>query len=184
MPSYVYFHKQFVPLSEAKIGVMTSSLHYGTAVFEGIRGNWNSEQQQIYLFRLKEHYQRLHLGCQVLKIDLSYTIDELCQITIDLIRKCGFQEDLYIRPLAYKSSESMGVRLHDLEYDFLVFAFPWGPYLDMDKARCGVSSWRCPKEVPRAKLTGLYINNALAKTEAVEHSFDEAIILTSDGYVS
>jgi len=141
-------------------------------------------KQQIYLFRLKEHYQRLHQGCQVLKIDLSYTIDELCQITIDLIRKCGFQEDLYIRPLAYKSSESMGVRLHDLEYDFLVFAFPWGPYLDMDKARCGVSSWRCPKEVPRAKLTGLYINNALAKTEAVEHGFDEAIILTSDGYVS
>jgi len=184
MSSYVYFQKQFVPLSEAKIGVMTSSLHYGTAVFEGIRGNWNSEQQQIYLFRLKEHYQRLHQGCQVLKIDLAYTIDELCQITIDLIKKCDFQEDLYIRPLAYKSAESMGVRLHNLEYDFLVFAFPWGPYLDMDKARCGVSSWRCPKEVPRAKLTGLYINNALAKTEAVEHGFDEAIILTSDGYVS
>jgi len=184
MSSYVYFQKQFVPLSEAKIGVMTSSLHYGTAVFEGIRGNWNSEQQQIYLFRPKEHYQRLHQGCQVLKIDLAYTIDELCQITIDLIKKCDFQEDLYIRPLAYKSAESMGVRLHDLEYDFLVFAFPWGPYLDMDKARCGVSSWRCPKEVPRAKLTGLYINNALAKTEAVEYGFDEAIILTSDGYVS
>ena len=184
MSLYAYFHKQFVPQSEAKIGVMTSSLHYGTAVFEGIRGNWNSKQQQIYLFRLKEHYQRLHQGCQVLKIDLAYTIDELCQITIDLIRKCDFQEDLYIRPLAYKSSESMGVRLHDLEHDFLVFAFPWGPYLDMDKARCGVSSWRCPKEVPRAKLTGLYINNALAKTEAVEHGFDEAIILTSDGYVS
>ncbi len=184
MSSYAYFHKQFVPLSEAKIGVMTSSLHYGTAVFEGIRGNWNNEQKQIYLFRLKEHYQRLHQGCQVLKIDLPDTIDELCQITIDLIKKCDFQEDLYIRPLAYKSAESMGVRLHDLEYDFLVFAFPWGPYLDMDKARCGVSSWRCPKEVPRAKLTGLYINNALAKTEAVEHGFDEAIILTSDGYVS
>jgi len=184
MLSYAYFHKQFVPLSEAKIGIMTSSLHYGTAVFEGIRGNWNSDKQQIYLFRLKEHYQRMHRGCHVLKIDLSYTIDELCQITIDLVRKCGFQEDLYIRPLAYKSAESMGVRLHDLEYDYLVFAFPWGPYLNMDKARCGVSSWRCPKEVPRAKLTGLYINNALAKTEAVEHGFDEAIILTSDGYVS
>ena len=181
---YAYFHKQFIPLSEAKTGIMTSSLHYGTAVFEGIRGNWNSDKQQIYLFRLKEHYQRMHRGCHVLKIDLSHTIDELCQITTDLVRKCGFQEDLYIRPLSYKSSESMGVRLHDLEDNYVVFAFPWGPYLDMDKARCGVSSWRCPREVPRAKLTGLYINNALAKTEAIENGFDEAIILTSDGYVS
>lgn len=184
MSSYAYFNKQFVPLSEAKIGIMTNSLHYGTAVFEGIRGNYNSEQQQIYLFRLKEHYQRMHQGCQVLKINLPYTIDELCQITIELVRKCGFQEDIYIRPLAYKSSEALGVRLHDLEDDFLILAIPWGRYLDVDKARCGVSSWRCPKEVPRAKLTGLYINNALAKTEAIENGFDEAIMLTLDGYVS
>ena len=184
MSSYAYFHKQFVPLSEAKIGAMTNSLHYGTAVFEGVRGNWNSEQQQIYLFRLKEHYARLHNGCQVLKIDLSYTIDELCQITIELVRKCGFQEDIYIRPLAYKSSEAMGVRLHNLENDFLILVTPWGRYLDVDKAKCGVSSWRCPKEVPRAKLTGLYINNALAKTEAIENGFDEAIMLTTDGYIA
>jgi len=77
MPSYAYFHKQFVPLSEAKIGVMTHCLHYGTAIFEGIRGNWNSQHKQIYLFRLKEHYQRLFSGCKLLKIDLPYTIDEL-----------------------------------------------------------------------------------------------------------
>jgi branched-chain amino acid aminotransferase len=184
MSSYAYFHKQFVPLSEAKIGIMTNSLHYGTAVFEGIRGNWNKEQQQIYLFRLREHYARLHNGCQVLKINLPYTIDELCQITIELIRKCTFQEDIYIRPLAYKSSEAMGVRLHNLEDDFLILAIPWGRYLDVDKARCGVSSWRCPKGIPRAKLTGLYINNALAKTEAIENGFDEAIMLTLDGYVA
>jgi len=184
MTSYAYFHKQFVPLSEAKIGVMTNFFHYGTGVFEGIRGNWNNEQQQIYLFCLKEHYQRMQQGCQVLKIDLPYTIDELCQITIELVQKCGFQEDTYVRPLAYKSSESLGVRLHDLDSDFLVFAFPWGPYLDIDKARCCVSSWRFPNEIPRAKLTGLYITNALAKTEAIEHGFDETIMLTPDGYVA
>ncbi len=184
MPSYAYFHKQFVPLSEAKVGIMTHCLHYGTAVFEGIRGNWNSEKQQLHLFRLKAHYQRMHQGCQVLNIDLPYTTDELCQITVELAKKCNFQEDIYIRPLAYKSSESLGVRLHDLECDFLVFAFPWGPYLDLDKARCCVSSWRYPREVPRAKFTGLYINNALAKTEAFDNGFDEAIMLTSDGYVS
>jgi len=187
MPSYAYFHKQFMPLSEAKIGIMTHCLHYGTAIFEGIRGNWNSQQKQIYLFRLKEHYQRLFNGCRLLKINLPYTIDELCQITVELVERCGFQENLYVRPLAYKSSESLGVRLHDLDEDFLVFAIPWGPYLDIDQARCVVSSWRRPDDnviPPQAKITGLYINNALAKTEAISNGFDEAIMLTSDGYVS
>ncbi len=187
MPSYAYFHKQFVPLSEAKVGVMTHCLHYGTAIFEGIRGNWNNEQKQIYLFRLKDHYERLRNGCHILKINLSHTTDELCQITIEMVKKCGFQEDIYIRPLAYKSSESLGVRLYNLEDDFLVFAIPWGPYLDVDKARCSVSSWRRPDDntiPPQAKITGLYINNALAKTQAVENGFDEAIMLAPDGYVS
>jgi len=183
MPSYAFFHNEFVPISEAKIGVMTQALHYGTAAFEGIRGNWNSEQQQIYIFRLREHYERLYNSCRVLKIDLPYTVDELCQITVELVERCDFKEDIYIRPLAYKSSEALGVRLHDLECDFLVFAFPWGPYLP-EKVRCCVSSWRFPKEVPRAKLSGLYITSALSKTEAVENGFDEAIMLTSDGYVA
>lgn len=184
MPPYVFFKGEIVPLSEAKLGVMTNFMHYGTAVFEGIRGNWNSEKKQLHLFRLKEHYERMRQGCQMLNIDLPYTVDKLCQITVEMVRKCDFHEDIYIRPLAYKSSESLGVRLHNLECDFLVFAFPWGPYLDTDRARCCVSSWRFPSEVPRAKLTGLYITNALAKTEATENGFDEAIMLTPDGYVA
>ena len=187
MPSYCFFHNEFVPLSEAKIGVMTHALHYGTAVFEGIRGNWNSEQQQIYIFRLKEHYERMFNGCRVLKIDLPHTIDELCRITVELVEKSGFEEDIYIRPLTFKSSQSLGVRLHDLESDFLVFAMPWGRYLDVDKARCAVSSWRRPDDnviPPQVKITGTYVNNALAKTESVENEFDEAIMLSPDGRVS
>jgi len=187
LPSYAYFHKQFVPLPEAKIGIMTHCLHYGTAIFEGIRGNWNSEQKQLYLFRLKEHYQRMLRGCRLLNIDLPHTLDKLCQITVEMAERCGFKEDIYIRPLAYKGSEALGLRLHDLENDFLVFAIPWGPYLDMDKARCMVSSWRRPADnmiPPQAKITGLYINNSLAKTEAVSSGFDEAIMLAPDGYVS
>ncbi|MFC1988167.1 branched-chain amino acid transaminase [Chloroflexota bacterium] len=183
MSSHAFFHNKLVPLSEANLGIMTNFFHYGTGVFEGIRGNWNSEKQQMYIFCLEEHYERLHQGCNVLKIDLPYTIDKLCQITVEMVAKCGFQEDIYIRPLAYKSSESMGVRLHDLECDFLAFAFPWGPYLP-EKVRCCVSSWRFPNEVPRAKITGLYVTNALAKTEAIEKGFDEAIMLTPDGYVA
>jgi len=184
MPSYAYFQKQFVPLAEAKLGIMTNFFHYGTGVFEGIRGNWNEKKGEMYIFCLKEHYTRLQQGCQVLNINLPQTTDELCQITVEMVKKCGYKEDLYIRPLAYKSSESLGVRLHDLEADFLVFASPWGRYLDVDKARCRVSSWRFPSEVPRAKLTGLYITNALAKTEAMEGGFDEAIMLTPDGFVA
>jgi branched-chain amino acid aminotransferase len=184
MPSYAYFHKQFVPLSEAKLGIMTQCLHYGTAAFEGIRGNWNSQRKQLYLFRLKEHYQRLLNGCRLLKIDLPYTIDKLCQITVKLVDRCRFQEDIYVRPIAYKSSEALGVRLHDLDADFSAFVIPWGPYLPMDGVRCCVSSWRRPADTPQAKITGLYVNNALAKTEATENGLDEAIMLTSGGYVS
>jgi branched-chain amino acid aminotransferase len=187
MPSYAYFHKQFVPLAEAKLGVMTTALHYGTGIFEGIRGNWNSKKKQIYLFRLKDHYLRLFKGCRVLKIKLPHSADELCQITTKLVEMCQFEEDLYIRPLAYKSAERLGVRLHDVEDDFLALVIPWGPYLDMDKARCGVSSWRRPDYnviPPNVKITGLYANNALAKSEAIENGFDEAIMLTPGGHVS
>ncbi|MFC1937053.1 branched-chain amino acid transaminase [Chloroflexota bacterium] len=187
MTSYAYFQKKFVPLEEAKVGVMTHCLHYGTAIFEGIRGNWNSEHNQIYLFRMKEHYERMHNGCRVMKINLPYSVDELCRITVELVKKNGFREDVYVRPLAYKSSQALGVRLHDLEDDFLVFLIPWGPYLDVDKARCGISSWRRPDYnvmPPQAKITGIYVNNALAKTEAIEHGYDEAIMLAPDGCIS
>ncbi len=184
MPSYAYFQNRILPLEDANLNVMTNFMHYGTGVFEGIRGNWNVDHKQIYLFRLREHYQRMLNGCHLLGIDLPHTLDDLCRITVEVVAKCGFEEDVYVRPLAYKSSESLGVRLHNLDSDFLVFAFPWGPYLDTDRARCCVSSWRFPNEVPRAKFTGLYVTNAAAKTEAVENGFDEAIMLTPDGYVA
>ncbi|HEX9897327.1 MAG TPA: branched-chain amino acid transaminase [Dehalococcoidales bacterium] len=184
MPSYAYFKKKIIPLEQANVNVMTNFMHYGTGVFEGIRGNWNKQRRQLYLFRLKEHYERMLNGCQILNIDLPYSLDELCDITVKVTAKSAFEEDIYVRPLAYKSSEALGVRLHNLEADFLVFVFPWGPYLDTDRARCVVSSWRFPKEVPRQKLTGLYVTNALAKTEAVSGGFDEAIMLNADGYVA
>ena len=94
MPQYAYFQKQFMPLAEAKISVMSNFMHYGTGVFEGIRGNWNEEQKQVYLFRLKEHYVRFLDGCKVLKIQVPYSIDELCRMTVELVgqkrpqRKC------------------------------------------------------------------------------------------------
>ena len=188
MSDYAFFNKQFMPVSEAKVGIMTHALHYGTACFEGIRGNWNSQEKKIYIFRNHDHYSRLKKNCSILKIDLPYSVEELCKITAELVGKNNYQEDVYIRPVAYKSSQAVGVRLHDLEDDFFIFTTPFGPYLDIEKgARCCVSSWRRVDDnmIPaRAKITGIYVNSALAKTEAWESGFDEAIMLTQEGHVS
>jgi branched-chain amino acid aminotransferase len=188
MPTYAFFQKQFMPLAEAKIGILTHALHYGTACFEGIRGNWNSEQEQLYLFRMREHYERMQKGCRLLKISLPYSIEELCSITTELVEKSGYREDVYIRPLAYKSSQAVGVRLHDLEDDFFIIVTTLPAYLDTDKGvRCCTSSWRRVDDTmipPRGKITGIYVNSALAKTEANELGFDEAILLNQDGHVS
>ncbi len=188
MPSYAFFKKKFVPTSEAKVGVLTHALHYGTACFEGIRGNWNSDEKQLYIFRCPEHYKRLQDSCKLLKINLPYSVDDLCQLSVELVKKSGFKEDVYIRPLAYKSSEALGVRLHGLEDDLMILVTTFGPYLDSTNGiKCCVSSWIRPDDdmIPaRGKITGIYVNNAFAKTEAIENGFQEAIMLTSDGYVS
>ncbi len=187
MPPYAYFNKQFMPLSDAKIGILTHALHYGTGCFDGIRGQWDAEQGQIFLFRVGDHYQRLHKGCNILKIKLPYTVDELVKTTVELIQKSGYQEDVYIRPLAYKSSEQIGVRLHNLEDNFFIIVSTLPAYLDADKGvRCCTSSWRRVDDtmIPaRGKITGIYVNSALAKTEANIRGFDEAILLSYDGHV-
>jgi len=185
---YAYFKKQIVPLSEAKIGIMTHAFNYGTGVFEGIRGNYNEAQGQVYVFRLQEHYNRLRKSCRIMQIEFPYTNEELYSITTKLVEMGEFHEDVYIRPLAYKSSEVLGVRLHDLEDDLLVFVAPFGPYLDIEKgARCQTSTWRRVADtgIPaRAKITGIYANSALAKTEANLNGFDEAIMLDERGHIS
>ncbi|HXG35497.1 MAG TPA: branched-chain amino acid transaminase [Dehalococcoidia bacterium] len=185
---YAYFNKQIVPLAEAKIGIMTHAFNYGTAVFEGIRGNWNAEEEQMYLFQMAEHYQRLRRSCRIMRIDLPYSDEELYNLTVRVVEMSGYREDVYVRPMAYKSSEVLGVRLHNLEDDFLIFVAPFGPYLDIEKgARCCTSSWRRVEDtgIPaRAKITGIYANSALAKTEANLNGFDEAIMLDERGHVS
>jgi branched-chain amino acid aminotransferase len=189
MPTpYAYFQKQFVPLAEAKISIMTHAFLYGTATFEGIRGNWNEDVGEIYIFRVQDHFRRLHKSCRILKIGLPYSVEELTDLTVKLVEMCGYTEDIYIRPIAYKSSEVIGVRMHNLEDDFLVFVYPFGPYLDIEKGiRCMTSSWRRVEDVgipARAKVNGLYVNSALAKTEAQENGYDEAIMLDMAGHVS
>ena len=189
MPTpFAYFQGEIVPLEEAKIGVMTHAFNYGTAVFEGIRGNWNADDQRLYLFRMKEHYERLARSSHILNLELRVPLERLLELTVEIVERSGYEEDVYIRPLVYTSSEVLGVRLHDIESDLIIFIAPFGPYLDIDKgARCHTSTWRRVDDLgipPRAKVTGIYVNSALAKTEAQLNGFDEAIVLNADGHVS
>jgi branched-chain amino acid aminotransferase len=185
---YAYFQKQIMPLSEAKIGIMTHAFNYGTGVFEGIRGNWNEEHETIYLFKVSDHLARLRSSARICNIEIKETDQELTAAILEVVSRSAIREDQYIRPLAYKSSEVLGVRVHNLEDDLLVFVAPFGPYLDSDGGiRCQTSSWRRVEDVSipaRAKGTGIYVNSALAKTEANLNGFDEAIMLDMAGHVS
>lgn len=187
--NWVFFRGKQVPQQEAKVGVHTHALHYGTAVFEGIRGNWNQRDGKVYIFRLREHYERLARGSNILRIDLPYSVDEMCKITVDLMERNGFAEDVYIRPLAYKSEEAVAnLRLETLESDFTLMIQPFGNYIETEGAiKCQTSSWRRPDDsmMPTGvKITGLYTTSILAKTEACMAGYDEAILLNHDGSVS
>jgi branched-chain amino acid aminotransferase len=185
---YAYFNKQIMPLADAKIGIMTHAFNYGTGVFEGIRGNWNEDDETIYLFKVPEHLKRLRMSAKIVRIGIELSDAEIFENLVKVVEMSGIREDQYIRPLAYKSSEILGVRVHDLEDDLLIFVAPFGPYLDIEAGiRCQTSSWRRVEDVSipaRAKNTGIYVNSALAKTEAILNGYDEAIMLDNDGHVS
>jgi branched-chain amino acid aminotransferase len=185
---YAFFEGSVVPIDEAKVSIMTHAFNYGTGCFEGIRAYWNETEEQLYVFKLREHYQRFMQSCRIILISVPYDVDEMCKTTIELLQKEGFREDTYIRPLAYKAESGVGVRLHNLRDACAIFATPFGKYIDKEEgAKVGVSSWRRINDnaVPaRAKITGAYINSALIKTDAMMNGFDEAIVLTQEGHVS
>jgi len=184
---WVYLDQEVKRYEDARLGLMTHALHYGTGVFEGIRGYWSPEHEQLFILKLREHYARMQRSVKVLKLKIPITVDELCQVSIELVRKNNFRQDIYIRPFAFKSSEEIGVRLHNLKNSFAIYVTPYGNYVDIERGiRCMVSSWRRIDDnaaPPRAKITGTYVNSALAKTEAMENGYDEAIMLTHDGHV-
>jgi len=184
----VYFNKQFVPLSDAKVSIRTNALHYGSGVFEGIRAYWNAAEQQLFVFKMPEHFERMVNNCKVLKLKLEHDVKELCSITVDLLRRNQPREDTYIRPIAYVSSEGLGPKLLGYETGFAIYTIPLGQYIDTAVGiKVGFSSWRriSDNTIPaRCKVTGGYVNSALARTEAMEQGFDEAIFLTQDGFIS
>ncbi len=184
----VYFHNQFVPLADAKVSIRTNALQYGTGVFEGIRAYWNAGESQLFVFKLPEHYERMLNNCRVLRLKVPHNVKELCAITVDLLRRNQPKEDTYIRPIAYISSEGIGPKLIGYETGFAIYTLPLGEYIDTSRGiKVGCSSWRriSDNTIPaRCKVTGGYVNSALAKTEALDQGLDEAVFLTQDGFVS
>lgn len=185
--SWVYLNGKISRYADAKIGLMTHALHYGTGCFEGIRAYWNAEREQLFAFRMPEHFDRMAESAKILQMSVPLPTVELCEITNDLLRRNAYKEDTYVRPIVFKSVEEIGVKLHDIAESFAIYTSPMGNYVPTDGIRCMVSSWRRIDDnvaPARAKCTGVYINSALAKTEALQAGFDEAIMLTQEGHVS
>jgi len=185
---WAFFRGDFVPLRDANINVMTHGFNYGTAVFEGVRAYWNADVEQLFALELIPHYERIQASARLLMMEIRHSPQELAAITVELLRRDGLREDVYLRPIIYKSSETIGVRLHNLDADITIFGVPFGQYIDTEGGiRAQVSTWRRTDDnaIPaRGKITGAYVNCALAKSEAQLNGFDEAIVLTADGHVS
>lgn len=188
MDGYAYFHGKIVPMREATISIATHALHYGTGVFEGIRAYYDQSNDQLYCLLLKEHYKRFLDSCRILRIDAGHSLDELCEVTLEMLRYNHFKSDVYIRPIAFKESLGIGLKLTGLPDAFAVYAFPIGEYLDTSKGlHCMVATWARPEDniLPvRGKVCGAYVNSCLASDDAMLNGFDEAIQLTPDGHVS
>lgn len=188
MTQYAYFEGAIRPIDQARVSVMTHALNYGTGWFGGLRGYWNDAQQQLYVFRIRDHYRRFLNSGKILLARLDHTPETLAEITLELLRREDYHEDCYIRPLAYKADEGIGVRLHGLRDELTIFSLPFGRYLKAEEgAKVCFSSWRRVDDnmIPaRGKFTGSYVNSALIKSEAVLNGFDEALVLTQDGHIS
>ena len=183
-----YFEGNFVPIEEANLNVMTHAFNYGSAVFEGIRGNWNPAHEELYLFKVREHIDRLVQSARILRMNGTYDADEISNLVVELARRCDYKEDMYIRPMVYKSGLDIGPAIHSVEDKLLIYVRPLGDYLDPNAgATVMTSSWRRVDDtsIPaRAKVSGLYVNNGLATSEAKQNGMTEAIMLNQDGHVS
>lgn len=187
-PRFAYFDRRIVPIAEAQVNVMTHALHYGTSVFAGMRGYWNAEEEELFIFRPHDHFRRFLQSGKLMRMSLPYTTDELTAILVSLLRAEGYRENCYIRPLAFASTPTISVRVHDLDTAVTIFAMPFGSYIANEEgAHVAFSAWRRVDDnaIPaRGKIGGAYVNSALSSTDVRLAGYDEAIVLNDDGHVS
>ncbi len=183
----VWFQDGYVRLGDANVNILTHGLNYGTGVFEGIRGGYNEDDHELYLIRVREHYERWKANCGIVGIKVPADVEQLCEITAELCRKNKFHSGVYVRPLAYKASARIGV--HADENDaYAIVVVPFGDYFTGKRDfKAGVVTWRRVDDnaIPgRSKISGAYVNSVLAGGEARANGHDEAIFLTQDGHVA
>lgn len=188
LPKHAFFRGNIVPYSEAKVGILTHALNYGTAAFGGIRAYWNDADQQLFIFRPRDHFQRLLNSGRLLLMNLEHTPESLSEIAIQLLRTDAYHCDVYLRPLVYKADEMIGVKLNGLQDEISIVAIPFDRYVGNDTdAHVTFSSWRRIDDniIPaRGKISGSYANSAFIKSDALMAGFDEALVLTQSGHVS
>ncbi len=185
---FAYFQGQIVPIQEAKVSVMTNALHYGTAVFGGMRAYWNADDEQLYMVRPRAHFHRLLQSSGFLHADIHTTPETLLVILRELLRRENYRTNVYIRPLIYASSERIGVHFQDLEYDLAIFTLPSGQYIENEEgSHVCFSSWHRIQDnaIPaRGKIAGAYVNSALIRSDALYSGYDDALVLNTDGHIA
>ena len=186
---YIWKNGEMVPWAQATTHVLSHSLHYGSGVFEGIRCYKDPDSDRSFVFRLRDHMERLHRSCKIAQMELPYTVDELCDATVEVIRANNLPA-CYIRPLAYRGYGVMGVDPSGAPLDVIIAVWPWDAYLGPDALEngvsVGISSWRQRSNnaiPPSMKSTASYMNSILAKLEAKQHGYAEAIMLNEAGLV-
>ncbi len=187
-PRYAYFRGQCQPYDDVRIGLLTHALNYGTGAFAGIRGYWNDEEQQLFVFRPQDHATRLLESARLLRMNLPHAPAELVRDMLDLLRTEGLRTDCYVRGLVFYSDEVIGIRLQGLTPELSFVAVPFGLYIEKaEGAHLVTSGWRRVDDntiPPRGKITGAYANSAFIKSDAELAGFDEALVLNQAGQVS
>jgi branched-chain amino acid aminotransferase len=183
---FIWFDGRFVKWDEATVPIMTHALHYGTAVFEGIRAY--ASRNNLYIFKLNEHMKRLHHSASVYSIALNYTAKELCEATTQLLKKTGLRESCYIRPLTFVGLHGIDLNItRESPTHTAIIIFPLAKYFNGEGIKACVSSWRRIHDTaipPMAKAAGNYLNSILATQESKRNGYDESILLDRDGNVS
>ncbi len=186
---FIWKNGELVPWDEANVHVLSHSLHYGSGVFEGMRCYRDPDTDRSFVFRLRNHMERLARSCKMTLIDLPYTVDELCDATVEVIRANKLRA-CYVRPIVFRGYGVMGVDPSGAPIEVVIAVWPWDAYLGPEALEkgvsVGVSSWRqrSVNAIPPAiKATASYLNSILAKLEAKSHGYAEAIMLNENGLV-
>jgi branched-chain amino acid aminotransferase len=184
--AWAYFGGEIVPIDAAHVSVATHTFNYGTAVFEGIRAYLQEDGRTALLFG-REHYERMLRNARLLRSRVPETADALLGITLELLRRNAHGGDVYVRPIVYKSATTIRPMLTGLDDCVTIFTLPLGDYLPTGGIRVTVSGWqRVPDNaIPaRGKISGAYVNSALAVEDAHAGGYDDALLLTGDGHVA